>query len=211
MRYVIIIFALVCFAGDQAPRAPQAPVLLRETVPLPEGAVKYKEETKTQSIFVLDNRDVIEIVPISRLEKKWHQSGGMEGVEGVVSDKYKTLPSKPKQYVANIAVKNSFNSYQDNRGIKREYADGSRFDDVLSYRGVVFEHRMREKRGGKWSSKVVYSDDDARPKGYTGLTATCASCHEQAGTGGYAVGLVPGGDTVLSDPVDWSLTRGRER
>lgn len=199
---------------DQAPKPPQAPTpkpILRDTVELPDGAVKYKEETKTQSIYVLDNRDVIEIVPINRLEKKWHQSGGMEGIEGVVSDKYRTLPKPPKQYVTNIPVKNSFDSYQNNRGIVREYADGSRFDDVLSYKGVVFEHRVREKRNDKWSSRVIYSDEAARPKGYNGLSVTCASCHEQAGTGGYAVGLVPGGDTVLSDPVDWSLTRGRER
>ena len=135
----------------------------------------------------------------------------MHGIKGAVSEKFRTLPAEPKNWVGVIQVKNSFGYMQPNRGMKREYPDGSRFDDVLSYQGVVFEHRMREKKEGKWKSRVAYSNEKARPPGYTGLTATCASCHSEAGTGKYGVGLVPGGDTVISDPLPWTLARPYQR
>ena len=55
-----------------------------------------------------------------------------------------------------------------------------------------------KKVGGKWLSRTLYENAAARPKGYTGLTVSCASCHGKGdgasgpGTGGYAVGLTPG-------------------
>jgi cytochrome c len=71
----------------------------------------------------------------------------------------------------------------------------------------MFEHRVRSKDSGRWYSRIEYVDEAARPDGYTGLKVSCASCHSEAGTGKYNDGLVPGGDTVLSDPLDWSLVR----
>lgn len=181
-----------------------------ETQLIFKGSKKYEPETKTQSISVLDNRDNIQIVSIKTLEKKWHQSGGMEGIDGWTSEKYRYLPEPPKTFIGDISV--SFQDqgkthFQFNRGIKRVYADGTRFDDILKNKETnqVFEHRVREKKDGKWTSRVLYSDEKARPKGYTGLTVTCASCHNEAGTGKYNGGLVPGGDTVLSDPLNWQL------
>lgn len=169
-------------------------------------AVRYQPTSWTQEIAVTDGRDRITPVPISRLEGKWQASGGLLGIKGWVSEKFKYVPSGGYHWVGDIAVLNGFNSYQNNRGIKRSYPDGTVFHDVLrNDAGVVFEHRVRSKAGGMWRSEVVHRDAAARPAGYTGLKVSCASCHSMAGTGTYASGLVPGGDTILSAPLDWSV------
>lgn len=183
------------------------------TPELPEGAKPYKRARFTQSIAVRGNSDVIEAVPIKLLERKWHVSGGMEGVHPMLwrSEKFKYVPPAPvRAGIANVFVKTDGGG-QFNRGIVRSYPDGTRFDDVLysTETGKVFEHRVRQKKNGAWESDVVYKDESARPKGYAGLKMTaCAECHSEAGTGKYGVGLVPGGDTVLSDPLPWSVRRG---
>lgn len=177
---------------------------------MPKGATKIPKAQYTQSIFVLDGRDVIEKVPIGKLESKWHQSGGIEGIQGVQSDKYRTLPrgKSVKHWLERIEVKNSFGHYQPNLAIVRAYPVGTRFDDILSYKGKVFEHRMRERIAAGWRSRVIYRDSKAYPPGYTGLKQSCSSCHGEAGSGEYGVGLVPGGDGALSDPLDWSIWSG---
>jgi hypothetical protein len=174
--------------------------------------VRYKRAAFTQSIF---NRGIQE--PVSRLlvAPKWHQSGGMEGIKGFRSDLYRFLPALPRVWIGEIEVNNGgdithYNQFgrivsvergkstQIEFGWKVEYANGTRFLDVLSTGGKVFEVRSRTKGDGKWASLLLFEDKAARPLGYTGLTVSCASCHSQAGTGGYATGLVPGGDGVLS-------------
>lgn len=176
---------------------------------LPKGAEKYQSAEFTQAVsHDRSNAPAIRRVPIKEVDRKWQQSGGMDGVAGVTSDKYRSLPRAPEEFVGKVAVtfKHEGREYeQEELALRRRYADGSRFDDVLSYNGVVFEHRKREKVGGKWTSGIVYSDAGARPPGYEGLTTTCAECHEKAGTGIYAMGLAPGGDGVLSDPLPWRL------
>ncbi len=179
---------------------------------LPIGAEKFEPTRVTQSIYTTDGftQDHIDRVSIASLERKWQISGGMEGIAGVVSEKYKSLPSPPKEEIGLITVANRLPSgSQQNYGLKRTYADGSRFDDVLSYAGRVFEHRFREKKDGKWQSKVLFTDEQARPPGYSGLTVTCASCHKQAGSGLYNSALIPGSDTVLSDELPWNLLTRR--
>lgn len=100
---------------------------------------------------------------------------------------------------------------QKTRGLLRAYPDGTQFDEVLVNKqtGKVFEHRKRVKDGGKWEGEVVHRDPAEFPKGYTGLKVSCASCHDEAGTGKYADGLVPGGDGVFSDPLPWELWLAR--
>lgn len=180
-------------------------------VPMPKGMVKYKSEKYTQSIFRIDNQDAIRKVLIINLEdKKWLQSGGMRGIKGWRSDKYKLIPEKPSYWLDDIKVKNGIgpNTHQNNLGLKRKYAEGTRFDDVLSNdKNVVFEHRSRRKIYGNWRSSILYYNIEARPAGYKGLSITCISCHREAGTGKYAVGLVPGGDTILSDPMYWDMAK----
>lgn len=187
---------------------------------LPDGAERYEPTKWTQAIDVIDGRRRIDQVPIADIDSKWHQSGGMEGIDKKLwtSEKYRVRPAGSKTWIDDIVVKNG-KTYRDSdgtvkeatqkeKGIVQEFVNGTRFDDVLKNSdGVVFEHRMRAKADGKWASKVLYANEDARPAGYTGLKVTCASCHNQAGTGGYGVGLVPGGDTVLSESLDWSQRR----
>jgi subtilisin len=189
--------------GKRQEEATYAPVL-------PEKAVRYTPETHTQRLAEISSNGGpfvprIDKVRITSMENKdWSQSGGMKGIKDVTSEKYRT--GEAAHRLAMVPVKNGFTptSTQLARGIVRTYPDGTRFDDVLKYKGTVFEHRVREKAAGKWSSEVVYRDKDAYPPGYAGLTVTCASCHDKPGSGDYGKdGLVPGGDTVFSDPLHW--------
>lgn len=187
------------------------------TPDLPKGAEKYAAETHTQALSKNLPVGGAEFLPrilkvrITDLpDKDWHSSGGVGGIDGVVSDKYRS-GGKAVQSWGPVTMTNGLldstgaPATQVEFGVVRTYPDGARFDDVLSYKGVVFEHRVREKVGGKWASSVAYKDPAARPPGYAGLKVSCASCHDRAGTGGYAAGLVPGGDTVFSDPLDWAV------
>lgn len=183
---------------------------------LPENAERYEPTRVTQKIYTMNGftEHYIDKVPTTGIDPRWEQSGGMHGIEGVESVKYRTLPAAARYWVAETEMWNGSN-HQDNRAIRREYLPGTQFDDVLRYRGRIFEHRVRRKLpSGKWSSKVVYSDSRARPPGYNGLQQTCASCHDRAGmanreegrtASNYDKGLPPGGDTVFSDPLDWSV------
>ncbi|QJW98723.1 hypothetical protein [Frigoriglobus tundricola] len=183
-----------------------------DPVSLPAGAVAYAPARVTQSISVLNDRDHIEAVAIAALEDtRWHQPGGLGGVDRSLyrSETYRTLPAqgRVRTWVGDIGVKNSFGFVQQNRGIRRAYPVGTRFDEVLvnAKTGKAFEQRTREKAADGWLSTVAFADEEERPAGYTGLKVSCSSCHNEAGTGKYAAGLVPGGDTVLSDPLDWSV------
>lgn len=179
----------------------------------PEGIVRYKSANYTQRIAVTNERDTITPSHRSGLIPMWQVPGGMVLVEGWRSDLYKFIGPKSYTWVADIPVWNGFN-FQNNRGHLRSYGDGTFFMDVLSYKGKVFEHRVREKKSSRWESYVAFKDISARPPTYKGLGGfKCAGCHEggydkQSGTGGYAVGLIPGGDTVYSDPFD-ALEAGR--
>jgi hypothetical protein len=185
--------------------------------PMPLRAKKFTSATTTQSIYIQPYSDGsnwhhIDHYPVSRLEEKWRVSGGMEGLSGWKSDKYRTLPpnGEVKTWTELIPVTNRFGLIQLNKGIRRSYPDGTRFDDILSTEGIVFEHRVRRKESGVWKSEIIYENKLARPEGYTGLKVSCSSCHSQTGTGIYGAGLVPGADTIISDPLDWSAVWVKE-
>jgi len=151
-----------------------------------------------------NNASAIQRVHRSALLPKWQVPGGMENVVGWRSDLYKIIPTdRGRTWQGMIPVLNSFGYFQHELGHLRSYPDGTVFFDVLSNAetGKVFEHRERRKSAGEWTSQVVFRDRSQYPPGYKGLRGqTCFSCHSEAGTGGYSTGLVPGGDTVLSDP-----------
>jgi hypothetical protein len=184
------------------------PVAAPDGVP-PPGAVEYRSAVYTQAIYRLDERPRIDPTGIRHFDAKWHQSGGLAGLTGATSRKFRTLPEGKSvaSVLGGISVKNSFGFFQTELGIVRTYPDGTRFDDILIARGGVFEHRAREKVSGSWKSRVVYTNNADRPAGYVPLRQSCDSCHGESGSGGYGVGLVPGGDGVLSDPLDWSLVK----
>ncbi len=164
-----------------------------------DGLKRYVPSRFTQEIATTNNRPRISSVPRDNLEAKWHQSGGMEGIEGWRSDLYKSVETKP--YTARLPVLNSFGYIQHELGWTRNYPDGAIFLDVLSKDGEVFEVRQAKKESGAWTRKAIYRNEDAYPKGYAGLKQSCSSCHDDAGSGGYATGLVPGADTIISDPI----------
>ncbi len=195
-RIAVLIVTVAAGVVGAKPQSPPA---------LPTGAVKFQGTVWTQSVSIVSGRNSIVAVKRDTLEAHWRTSGGMVGVTGVTSDKYKLVPVGGKTWVDTIQVTNNLGYLQPARAIVRSYPDGSRFDDVLSYKGRVFEHRVRIKRNGAWRSSVIFTDIEARPPGYTGLKQSCSSCHDQAGTGGYGTGLVPGGDGVIGDPLDWGV------
>jgi hypothetical protein len=201
MFLTAVILALPAVASAQLPIAEYAPEL-------PKGAKTYTPAEHTQAISILDERDVIVPVKISELsDTRWHQPGGMESIKGWRAVKYKFLPEPAAYSIADVAVENSYGFKQNNRAIVRVYPVGTRFDEVLynTKSGRIFEHRIREKTSNGWKASVKYTAKLEFPAGYSGLKVSCASCHDEAGTGKYNAGLVPGGDTVLSDPLDWSM------
>jgi hypothetical protein len=175
---------------------------------IPPEAVPYTSARNTQSIFrdITTGVDVrkIQIVLRRELERKWQVPGGMELAAGWESRLYKVVPRSDlkREWKDFISVRNSFGYFQNEVGHVRDYPSGTAFFDVLSNRmsGKVFEVRVREKVDGVWRFRVPYRDEEQWPLGYKKVT-TCNSCHKQAGTGGYGVGLVPGGDGTLSDPL----------
>jgi len=90
------------------------------------------------------------------------------------------------------------------------YPVNARFDDVLTYNGVVFEHRswFKDAEDG-WTPEVLYCDRSARPPGYQLVTRKdCRECHRLAGGAGgesgdglYNKGLPPGSDNIFSFPI----------
>jgi len=200
-----VVAAMAAAAFAASPRSVESKVVY--TPLIPDGAVPFASAKVTQAIGITNEQDTIIPVPISQLpDKRWQQPGGLEGITGWTQQKYRYIPTerRVRHWIGNIGVRNSYGYIQQNRGILREYPNGTRFDEVLinSKTGIVFEHRVREKIDGAWKSEVHHKDESQFPTGYTGLKVTCGSCHNETATGGYAVGLVPGGDTVLSDPLE---------
>lgn len=220
---------LVMAIPPQAPPLMQAPMVPPEfkdvyDPEIPKAASSYDSAKWTQSISVLNSGgidyDIIKPFKIAEMEdKRWHQAGGMQGIKGWSAKRYRLLPSPVTYRVEDIEIENSIPTgktkpdgtpehfRQKNRGIVRVYPDRTRFDELLYNGDKLFEHRVREKVDGQWESRVAYKDVESRPEGYTGLKVSCSSCHSEAGTGKYNEGLVPGGDTVLSDPLDWSVSK----
>ena len=188
-------------APQTADAEPEAAGPWPNGVAKPEGLVAYKRARYTQRISVTNGRDAILPVHRREVDNEWLHSGGLRGLTGWKSDVYKYVPAGGEPFVSNLPVWNGSN-FQNNRGWARSYPDGAVFFDILSFEGKVFEGRMASKERGKWTRRIVFSDADARPAGYHGLKQSCASCHDHnPGSGGYAVGMIPGADTVFSDPV----------
>lgn len=207
---LLVMLAVVTCAAADSVRA-QEPAL-------PSDAVKYEPAKVTQSLsrlaayqgapLHLDTRRVLPVRIQDLPNTDWHQSGGMKGITGVTAEKYRSggkAVHRWAEFELTFTLPSGGKGTIKEMGIGRTYPDGTRFDDVLKYNGKVFEHRVREKVKGMWVSRVASKNPENFPPKYNGLTVTCASCHEQAGTGGYDKGLVPGGDTVFSDPLDWSV------
>ncbi len=205
-------------APATAPPPPRPAPGWASPVPMPEGSRPYAPARVTQSVYVtthlglsgetLFHGDVIERVPVS--DPKWRGAGGLLGVAGWTSRKYRLVPGDVKQWVGPIEVENSFKEKQTNRAMLREYPSGAVFDELLlNADGKLFEHRRAEKKAGRWRFFVAHKDEAARPEGYAGLKVSCASCHSEVGQGKYAEGLVQGGDRIFSDPLPWEAMKAK--
>lgn len=189
-------------------------------LPMPEGLVPHLHRVRdTQAVATQDGPPYfpgLRLRPIiDRVEAvgpKWLASGGHEGVPShrFRAERWRRVPLPGVAHFIELKpVKSS--TLSEGRlewAISRSYPDGTEFHDILvnARTGKPYEHRTRRKEDGKWSSSIAWKDATQRPEGYAGLGGqTCASCHSLAGKPAYGSGAVPGGDTVLSDPLDWSV------
>lgn len=171
---------------------------LLDRVPILAEMEPYTRAQNTQLLF---NRTERQIVSRSVLKAKWNIPGGLEGVHGWKSRSFRLLTKPPVEYLGTIYVLNSFGYRQPEQGWKRSYHIGDCFVEELSTDTGPFELRVSEKRANGWEFYVAWSDPSARPIGYRRPTRKqCLACHNEAGTGSYNAGLVPGGDHVFSDP-----------
>lgn len=179
------------------------------------GMERYQPFELTQSIFKYVNNPngIIRGVNRSATEAKYQVPGGLLGVSGWRSELYRTK-IRAVERPAFIGVKNDSNNYQNEVAFLRSYPDGAEFDDVLINISTnrVFEHRVAQKVDGKWERFVAYRDSTQAPPGYVApRSKDCSSCHKDAASGGYGVGLAPGGDEIFSDPFASFPNEGEER
>lgn len=123
---------------------------------------------------------------------------GMDGLSGWISETYYQIPARIKTWTGRVEI------FQGGMLPKRQwrYPDGSRFVEVLSHGGAVFEVRQRVKTADGWKSSVPYRYAAAYPDGYTGkLAKSCNECHSKAGASEQYGITVRGDDGVFSYPV----------
>lgn len=196
----------VAIAATVAPavvRAPGTPANWPDALDFPSRLVPYTHSSYTQEIAVTNGFDRITPVHRGRLDEAWRVPGGLAGVSGWQSELYAAIAPGSSQWIGEIQVKNSFGFFQPNRGWRRSFADGTLFADVLSKAGKVFQVRYLEKESGQWAPHIAYRDPENYPVGFVAFKSRqCMLCHGQSGQGGYALGLVPGGDGILSYPFN---------
>lgn len=159
----------------------------------------YTPARKTQISF---RRQIgfIEAFPRSRLKREWRVPGGLEHVQGWSSRLYRMPNRRARVYLARQDPSDSVSTVT----WQRSYPDGAAFADVLrNAHGKIFEVRIAEKTNGQWDRYVAYKSRRERPAGYVAMASRqCASCHDKAGLTEYGEAANPGGDTVLSEPID---------
>ncbi len=170
---------------------------------IPDYMERYTPAKFTQSIYKDQFGPQIDAVPRANMEEKWRVPGGLAGIKGWKSELWQWAPRS--YWKGPIQVRNSLGYFQNEGGHKVRYEPGTEFLDVLknAETGHVFEVRKAMKTDKGWQRFVTYRRPEHRPAGYKGPRGLdCHACHAEAGTGGYATGLVPGGDTVLSMPFE---------
>lgn len=167
----------------------------------PYESAKYTQLSSNRS-----GRGANSIVTRTSLESKWRVPGGLAGLSGWSSALYRGKSNRVRNY---FERSDPSDQYRVNTGEiwgsefihKRAYDDGAIFADVLrNAKGETFEVRVSEKHGGKWDRYVAYFNSEASPRGYARVTR-CGDCHDRAGGGEYGGPRIPGGDTVISEPL----------
>ena len=186
-------------------RDPVADVLL--------GMTKYRQTRYSQNVFTMSNRATIrpQRTDTDDVGSNYHRvnpnrlfpyagPAGMDGLSGWMSETYYQFPAgtKVKTWTARAPI------FQGGMLPKRQwrYPEGSRFVEVLSHGGEVFEVRQRVKTATGWTSSVPYRHATAYPNGYTGkLAKSCTECHSKAGASEQYGIAIRGDDGVFSFPV----------
>lgn len=136
--------------------------------------------------------------PREQLLQKWIVPGGMEGVEGWANVLLRDKDNASQTWVGHADPSDGTSEMVHHRSYRKAL-----FADVLfNGKGEVFEVRLAVKKDGKWTREEEWRDAKRAPSGAKRLaTSECVACHNQAGTGAYDSAYVPGGDTVLSEPL----------
>lgn len=164
-----------------------------------KGMEPYTSSRMTQTTF-RRWQGYIAPSPRGSLENKWQVPGHLDGIDGWSSTLYRTRGTKASVFLVRQDPSDGSSAVTWDRS----YPDGMEFVDILrNADGKMFEARVATKKNGEWERYVAFRDPDARPHGYTKPTSKqCIECHGKAGRSEYGGAAIPGGDTVLSDPMD---------
>ena len=162
------------------------------------GMEQYAPARNTQTTF-RRQIGVINPSPRNQLEDKWNVPGHLAGIEGWSSALYRKKDVKAAEFLVRQDPFDSVSAVTWGRS----YPDTHFVDVLRNTDGKLFEVRVAEKQGVEWERYVAFADSSARPAGYIRpKRSQCVECHAQAGVSAYGGAAVPGGDTVLSDPVE---------
>lgn len=155
----------------------------------PKDLKFYSLPRRYQRLYTMSSRPYNDIVPLEDGSLQFVHSGGLAGVDQSewISRKGLAIPEGSR-----ISV---WQEYTDVRAFaltprwRWQFPAGTvAVDALFNADGKAFEIRTQTKKGDGWMTKVIHKDEDAAPRGYTGLKQSCASCHDYA----EAVTNVPG-------------------
>lgn len=139
------------------------------------------------------------------LDLKWSAPGGLAGVDGWYNVLLRSPGNRSRTWLDHKHDETDpVPLYISPIVYQRSYDDGAKFADILVNASTdrVFEVRTAEKKDGAWHRVAAWRDRSAYPAGYRSVAANeCATCHDQAGGGGYGSARIPGGDGILSEPL----------
>lgn len=177
-------------------------------VEMPAGLVAYHPTRKSQRMAITNGVDTNQIYDKDQDDHwtnaptafnpnrqfPWAVPGGLDNSNGWESIIAVALPSAPAVYEGRVEA----GARHPLPKTRWSFAEGTKFVDLLAYKGKTFELRTRTKVNGQWVSRKEHEDKTARPEGYVGLSKSCVECHQGAG-GQLQYGIsVRGDDGVFS-------------
>ena len=164
----------------------------------------YEPANLVQQSFNRSGLASMGMVSRNVLDRKWRVPGGCENVGDFQSRLFRGKGNTVRNWTDHATEEELSEIIH-----QRSYGDGAKFVEVLSHGGKVFSIRLAEKESGKWDRRTIYRNSDADPPGFVAIkNSECASCHALAGSGEYGGPRIPGGDTVLSEPIVEGVYQG---
>lgn len=167
--------------------------ILREMEPYKRYTVAQHPLSRT---YRFAGAPFFNFVPRASLERKWTIPGGLDGIRAT-SIVLRGKDNRVRNWVDHIDPNDNISEIVH----QRSYSHATFAEVLLNESGKAFEVRLAAKRDGKWQRFVAFADADAAPAGYMRVR-NCGECHDKAGTGAYDTAYVPGGDTVISEPLE---------